>query len=165
MKQLIARILATANILDKSGQYTEADALTKIAQELPSNLNQVGDDIGNMFGLDKNTNYEANSMMNQMEDDMNNKIIAFLSKLVSMNFNDDNGFDKTLLDIDEAHAMYEEAKQLLAEMNEYTGQDMQDNNEGPADGGYSAYKGDYDSTAQPYSEQLGGLEHIPYKQF
>ncbi len=34
MKQIIARILATANTLDKKGQYKEADILTKIAQEI-----------------------------------------------------------------------------------------------------------------------------------
>lgn len=35
MKQIVARILNTANQLDDSGLYAEANVLTRIAQEIP----------------------------------------------------------------------------------------------------------------------------------
>lgn len=61
MKEIIARILNTANELDEQGLYQEADTLTKLAQSMDEErgISDVANDIGDMFGLPRNPNKDA----------------------------------------------------------------------------------------------------------
>lgn len=131
MKEIIARILNTANELDEAGLYQEATVLTKIAQELPfdptapgsanqfdSNLHKLTQDMGKMFNAPS-------------KPDIYEQLKTFLSSLTAINTNYTRG-SEVMIGAGMANHIKSEAQRLLEELKEYTG-DEDESQEGPSD--------------------------------
>jgi len=123
------QLMASADMLDKKGLHKFADTITKIAQEAydpkaPGSANQY----------DPNIHRVVNDMEKMFtpapQQDIYAELKTFLSTIAGINTNYTNG-QEVMIGAGMANHIKSEAKRLLADLAEYTGEE--DNQEGPTD--------------------------------